>query len=191
MYNQLHNCNLNLQEHLKYVDALILAGIIDTETGKSIKQRMTANLTAKAGASMPQGGFQTPQTLTVPKETQGVNFENSEFLKARTCLLNYLKNLDISLDEEDMRKIEDVVLELEKAAIQRGSAYGGADNLLKMLASTNELAKERLATGAMGSSNLSQAPKKLFSRDEIAKMSTAEFIKNEPIINYQLQNGLI
>ena len=43
----------------------------------------------------------------------------SEFLKARECLLNYLQNLDIELNREDLKNIEAVVLELEKAALLR------------------------------------------------------------------------
>lgn len=174
-------CNLNLEDHLKYVEALVLAKIIDENTGKSIKQNMTAAFTAKNGAPAPQGAAPKPS----------YNFENSEFLRARLCLLNYLKNLDISLDAEDMKKIEDVVLELEKAAMERKSTSINSEEALNMLKNSNEIAKDRLMTGSLKGTAFQEPPAKTFSRDEIAKMSTAEFIKNEPVINYQLQNGLL
>ena len=56
---------------------------------------------------------------------------------------------------------------------------------------SNEIAKERLMTGSTGAKGSKNPPQKTFTRDEIAKMSTAQFIKNEPAINYQLQNGLL
>ena len=39
-FNPVHRCNLNLQEHLKYVDTLVLLKIIDTQTGESIKTKI-------------------------------------------------------------------------------------------------------------------------------------------------------
>ncbi len=172
-----NNCNLNIEEHLKYVDTLVKAGIIDDNTGKSIKQNMTAEFSAQQALKTATGGLYAPQNAAQP--VQPLNLADSEFLRARVCLLNYLKNLDISLSERDLKEIEAVVLELEKGAMQR------------QLANSNELAKERLITGALNGNSLKTVPGKTFTREEIAKMSTAEFIKNEPAINYQLQNGLI
>lgn len=174
--NQGHNCNLNLDEHLKYVDSLVLLKIIDKNTGESIKQNMTASFNSKA--------FQTYQA----DDAAPFDFSQSEFLKARQCLLNYLQNAGVELNKADLKNIESVVLELEKNALARG---GNGQNPLDKLNMDNEIAKERLITGSMRGSGVQKAPEKLFSRDEIAKMSTAEFIKNEPMINYQLQNGLL
>lgn len=191
-------CNLTFDEHLKYVDALVLAGIIDENTGKSMKQQITANFPAKIQSNTP---FTADNVLQNPTNTHTTlqngekpaplfDFRQSEFLKARDCLLKYLQNLDIELTEADLKEIESVVLELEKAAIMASEAKNG-QNALDALKSTNELAKERLITGPMMSNGGQTPPQKVFTRDEIAKMSTAEFIKNEPMINYQLQNGLL
>lgn len=38
--NRGHRCNLDLNSHLIYVDTLVSAGIIDENTGKSIKHRI-------------------------------------------------------------------------------------------------------------------------------------------------------
>ncbi len=174
--NQGHNCNLNLDDHLKYVDSLVLLKIIDKNTGESIKQNIAATFNNKA--------FQAYQT----NAAGAFDFSQSEFLKARKCLLDYLQNSGIELDEADLKNIEAVVLELEKNALARG---GNTQNPLDRLNIDNEIAKERLITGSMRGSGVQKSPEKLFSREEIAKMSTAEFIKNEPVINYQLQNGLL
>lgn len=177
--NQGHRCNLNLQAHLDYVDTLVLAGIIDENTGKSIKQNMTATFAAKNGVSAPLLG-----------DNNGINFDESEFLKARSCLLDYLKGHDLNLDARDMKEIEAVILALEAAAVEKEAKKTG-ENTLKLINDTNEIAKERLVSGSLAGQGTKNIPGKLFTRDEIAKMSTAEFIKNEPVINYQLQNGLI
>lgn len=175
--NQGHNCNLNLDDHLKYVDSLVLLKIIDNSTGESIKRNIAATFSNNKA-------FQTyPAT-----DAATFDFSQSEFLKARKCLLNYLQNSGVELDEADLKNIEAVVLELEKNALARGN---NTQIPLDKLNMDNEIAKERLMTGSMRGSGVQKAPEKLFSRDEIAKMSTAEFIKNEPVINYQLQNGLL
>ncbi len=189
-------CILNLDEHLKYADALVSAGIIDKNTGESIKKQMTANFKAVNKASAPQAGpnpLPSSNFNAIPA-SKSFDINQSAFLKTRECLLNYLKNLDIELDEDDLRNIEEVVLELEKTAILRhakDSGDNGAQDALKLLNQSNEIAKGRLITGPLKGSKVKEPLRKIFSRDEIAKMSTAEFIKNEPAINYQLQNGLL
>ncbi len=194
--NTSHGCNLNLDDHLKYVDSLVLLKIIDENTGKMIKQNITAKFNYNNALSAYDG-----LNNRYNKENSGVNslkpamgapydFSQSEFLKARECLLNYLQNSGVELDEEDLKEIEAVVLELEKNALMHENLNKGI-NSFDSLNRDNESAKKRLMTGSMRGSSTQKPPEKLFSREEIAKMSTAEFIKNEPVINYQLQNGLL
>ncbi len=194
-FNPVHRCNLNLQEHLKYVDTLVLLKIIDTQTGESIKQNMAATfnnngVSNQTGWNLNQYNAFKDSSLQKPNTEANFDISKSEFLKARECLLNYLQNLDIELNREDLKNIEAVVLELEKAALLRQQVKN-SENAFELLNKNNEIAKERLMTGSMQGSGVQNPPNKTFSRDEIAKMSTAEFIKNEPIINYQLQNGLL
>ncbi len=194
-FNPVHRCNLNLQEHLKYVDTLVLLKIIDTQTGESIKQNMAATfnnngVSNQTGWNLNQYNAFKDSSLQKPNTEANFDISKSEFLKARECLLNYLQNLDIELNREDLKNIEAVVLELEKAALLRQQVKN-SENAFELLNKNNEIAKERLMTGSMQGSGIQNPPNKTFSRDEIAKMSTAEFIKNEPIINYQLQNGLL
>jgi len=185
--NPRHRCNLNLEEHQKYADALVLAGIIDENTGKSIKQKMAAVFHAENLPKADDGGDCA--------DFNKCDFTKSEFLKARECLLEYLQNLDVELTSADLAKIEEVVLELEKQAISRNikapAGNSNPDNPYTSVIAANEAAKERLIGSALGTKGSKGLPQKAFTRDEIAKMSTAEFIKNEPQINYQLQNGLL
>ncbi len=194
-FNPVHRCNLNLQEHLKYVDTLVLLKIIDTQTGESIKQNMAATfnnngVSNQTGWNLNQYNAFKDSSLQKTNTEADFDITKSEFLKARECLLNYLQNLDIELNREDLKNIEAVVLELEKAALLRQQVKN-SENAFELLNKNNEIAKERLMTGSMQGSGIQNPPNKTFSRDEIAKMSTAEFIKNEPMINYQLQNGLL
>ena len=76
------------------------------------------------------------------------NFEQSEFLKARECLLEYLQNLDVELTLEDLAAIEDVVLQLEKIAVMRHMKASGKEitdeNPYESAFKANELAKDRI-----------------------------------------------
>ena len=123
-FNPGHRCNLNLQEHLKYVDTLVLLKIIDTQTGESIKQNMAATfnnngVSNQTGWNLNQYNAFKDSSLQKPNIEADFDISKSEFLKARECLLNYLQKLDIELNREDLKNIEAVVLELEKAALLR------------------------------------------------------------------------
>ena len=195
LQNACNTCNLDPETHFKYVDNLVLLKIIDTQTGESIKQNMAATfnnngVSNQTGWNLNQYNAFKDSSLQKPNIEADFDISKSEFLKARECLLNYLQKLDIELNREDLKNIEAVVLELEKAALLRQQAKN-SENAFELLNKNNEIAKERLMTGSMQGSGIQNPPNKTFSRDEIAKMSTAEFIKNEPIINYQLQNGLL
>ena len=126
-FNPGHRCNLNLQEHLKYVDTLVLLKIIDTQTGESIKQNMAATfnnngVSNQTGWNLNQYNAFKDSSLQKPNIEADFDISKSEFLKARECLLNYLQKLDIELNREDLKNIEAVVLELEKAALLRQQA---------------------------------------------------------------------
>lgn len=177
LQNACNTCNLDPETHFKYVDNLVLLKIIDENTGKSIKENMAAK-------------FNYNKALSTFPGSESFDIKQSEFLKTRECLLNYLINAGVELDSEDLRNIEAVVLELEKNALMREKNQMSR-NALETLKNSNEIAKERLMTGSMNGSNIQNPPDKLFTREEIGKMSTAEFLKNEPMINYQLQNGLL
>ena len=110
-FNPGHRCNLNLQEHLKYVDTLVLLKIIDTQTGESIKQNMAATfnnngVSNQTGWNLNQYNAFKDSSLQKPNIEADFDISKSEFLKARECLLNYLQKLDIELNREDLKNIE-------------------------------------------------------------------------------------
>ena len=91
-FNPGHRCNLNLQEHLKYVDTLVLLKIIDTQTGESIKQNMAATfnnngVSNQTGWNLNQYNAFKDSSLQKPNIEADFDISKSEFLKARECIL--------------------------------------------------------------------------------------------------------
>lgn len=105
----------------------------------------------------------------------------------RADVFDYLKSADVNFDEDEISKISALVEKIEDTAIER---YLREQNHEKTLNSENEYAKQRLRANAQNS--VSGANKNLvFTREQIGKMSGAEFAKHERAIMDQLRKGLI
>lgn len=116
--------------------------------------------------------------------------ENPDFFTSdgRKEVLDYLKSESVSVDKDDLQKISQMVENIEKNAIDRylkQSAYE------KNLLDSNELAKQKLTANAQNSSFQDKNLTRTFTREQIGKMSGAEFVKYEPLIMEQLRKGLI
>lgn len=124
----------------------------------------------------------TPQTPVTPDETP--EFFNRT---GRMDVFDYLKSADVNFDEDEISKISALVEKIENSAIER---YLREQDHEKTLNSENESAKQRLRANAQNS--VSDANKTLvFTREQIGKMSGAEFAKHERAIMDQLRKGLI
>ena len=128
----------------------------------------------------------------VPRETKEdamtlFNNERPGFFDCagRGDILNYIKSLD--LDKDEISQIAKLVEELENSAVEnylKKSAYE------KSLNDENALAKSKLTAYAQNS-NSDGSFNKIFTREEIGKMSGEEFTKNEKAIMSQLKQGMI
>ncbi len=115
------------------------------------------------------------------------NQERPGFFDAegRGDVLNYIKGFD--MDKDEILRIAQLVEGLENSAVDKylkKSAYE------KSLNDENALAKSKLtayAQNAPGDQNFNR----IFTREEIGRMSGEEFTKNEKMIMNQLKNGLI
>lgn len=117
------------------------------------------------------------------------NNEKPDFFKSdgRSDVLNYLKKSCISFDKDEIGLISQMVEKIEKCAIQRYIQQIAHD---KALNNQNEAAKRKLTANAQNH-NFSANKNRAFTREQIGKMSSAEFTKNEALIMEQLRKGQI
>lgn len=115
--------------------------------------------------------------------------ENREFFNqdGRTEVLEYLKNSNSSLDKDEVSRISQMIENIEQCAIERYLKQTAHE---KSLNDENELAKQRLRANAQNPSFDDVQPR-VFTREQIGKMSGAEFAKYEKAIMEQLRKGLI
>lgn len=114
---------------------------------------------------------------------------NPEFFvpDGRKEVLNYLKADGVTIGKDELNKISDIVRVVEKSAIDRYLKKAAYE---KTLRDSNEISKQRLTANAQKTS-FGGSFLRNFTREQIGKMSSAEFIKYEPVIMEQLKKGLI
>lgn len=115
--------------------------------------------------------------------------ENPDFFnqEGRLEVLDYLKNSNVIVDKDEINQISMMMEKLEQSAINRYLRQKAHE---KALNDENEAAKRRLTANAQNSSS-NGTTTKTFTREQIGRMSGAEFAKNERLIMEQLRKGLI
>lgn len=115
------------------------------------------------------------------------NQENPGFFEksARGDVLNYIRDLD--MDKDEISKIAKMIEALENSAIEGYLKQSAHD---KTINDENLAAKSKLTSYAQNAS-LDSNNNKVFTREEIGKMSGDEFVKNEKLIMEQVRQGLI
>ena len=115
------------------------------------------------------------------------NQDNPGFFEksGREAVLNYIKNFD--MDKDEISKIAGLVESLEHSAIEGYLQQSAHD---KTLNDENSAAKSKLTSYAQNAT-LDSNNNKVFTREEIGKMSGDEFVKNEKLIMEQVRQGLI
>jgi len=115
------------------------------------------------------------------------NQENPGFFdkSARVDVLNYIRNFD--MDKDEISKIAKMIETLENSAIDGYLKQTAHD---KTLNDENAAAKSKLTAYAQNSA-IDGNNNKVFTREEIGKMSGDEFVKNEKLIMEQVRQGLI
>jgi hypothetical protein len=110
---------------------------------------------------------------------------NDEFFsrEGRSEVLDYLKNSNIS--KEEVSRVTALVEKVEKAAI---ADYLKQQEREKTLNDVNEATKRKLKVNAQKPCG---SVKMVFTREQIGKMSGAEFAQHERSIMEQLRKGLI
>lgn len=134
------------------------------------------------------------QSKTAPEAQETVknpldlfNQDNPGFFEksGREAVLNYIKNFD--MDKDEISKIAKLVEIIENSAID---GYLKKSTHDKTLNDENSAAKSKLTSYAQNAT-LDSNNNKVFTREEIGKMSGDEFVKNEKLIMEQVRQGLI
>lgn len=146
---------------------------------KQIQQLISTIYETNNADSKAQAPEQNPLDI-FNKEHPGF-FEKS----AREDVLNYIRNFD--MDKDEISKIAKMIETLETSAIDGYLKKSAHD---KTLNDENTAAKSKLTSYAQNSA-IDGNNNKVFTREEIGKMSGDEFVKNEKIIMEQVKQGLI
>ena len=117
------------------------------------------------------------------------NREKPDFFntEGRADVLSYLKASNAVVDKDEINTISQMVEKIEQCAIERYIKQKAHE---KALENENEAAKRRLTANAQNSTSATNK-NRVFTREQIGKMSGAEFTKYEPLIMEQLRKGLI
>lgn len=164
-------------QDIKQIENLVQTGVVTQEQGRNlvnyVTQKAFENYTQNSSVASP-----------APRELQTPEFFKQD---GRADVFDYLKNANVDFDDDEISKISQLVEKIENSAIEK---YLRAQDHEKTLNSENESAKLRLRANAQnsvydGANNL------VFTREQIGRMSGAEFAKHERAIMDQLKKGLI
>lgn len=180
------NLRNKLKQDLINVQNLLNSGVIDRQQGQNLMNYFLR--TAFENSTQMAEDF--PKT-TFDKNSAFQEFEkeNPKFFsgEGRSEILNYLKSDEIQFDKDELSKIAKIVEQVEKSAIDRYlKKVAHEENLEK----SNNEAKSRLQANAQ-KSNGDGKNLQPFTREQLSKMTSAEFLKHEPLIMEQLRKGLI
>lgn len=178
---------------LNTIKNLVQAGVMTQEQGQNLMNYVTQKAFEKY--TLSQNNSQTPvtgqpiSTQIQPQMQLGQGSVTPEFFNrdGRIDVYDYLKNSNATFDEDELSKISALVEKIENTAIER---YLRELQHEKTLSNENETAKQRLRANAQnsGSDGLNNL---VFTREQIGKMSGAEFAKYERAIMDQVRKGLI
>lgn len=175
-----------LDSNINKVEKLVLSGMINSDMGRNLKKHILQKafddiITKEKNQELTQNS--NTQVFDEFEKQSGKFFD----IDGRKDVLNYLKHETSQMSLNDLNKISEIIKIVEKSAITRYINKIAHDKSLK---ESNEQAKKKLTANAQFTSNginLSQT----FTREQIGKMTCAEFAKYEKAIMKQLREGKI
>lgn len=177
------------------IQKMVKSGLINSVQGQNLKRKVLKNAFDKLVQTEKVKRASQPASSSTQVQNKNEVFEafsrdNPDFFNSdgRKEVLNYLKSDNISLGQNELSKISEMIRIVEKTAIDR---YLQKVSHEKTLRNSNELAKQKLTANAQRSNFNDKNLSRTFTREQIGKMNSAEFTKYEPIIMEQLKKGLI
>lgn len=169
-------------------------GLINSLQGQNLKNQVLKKAFDKLvqNEKITQNLLPASQSHHLSKEQVigEFNRENPDFFMAegRKDVLDYLKSDDVIIGKDELKKISSMVENIEQKAIDRYLKKVAYENNLK---NSNEMAKQKLKANAQSQGFHDKNLSRHFTREQIGKMSSTEFIKYESLIMNQLRKGLI
>ena len=175
------------KNNLKNLQTVLNSGLINPQQG----QNLLNNIIQEALKLNVQNLQEDLASETSVKEGPFTEFakENPKFfdIEGRNEILKYLQSDNITVDKDELLKISKIVEAVENSAIERYlKKVAHEENLEKL----NLQAKQKLKANAQNTKSESKNFS-TFTREQIGKMTSAEFLKNEALIMDQLKKGLI
>lgn len=174
------------------LQTMLQQGVITKQQGQYLMAQLAkrANEINMCKNSVPfpnQAQTQQPQTQNQMSPLETFTKQNPEFFNVggRNAVLDYIKNYN--LDKDEISQVAKIVEQLENSAV---NSYLKKSAHEKSLNDENSAAKSKLnayAQNSTGNSNMNR----IFTREDIGKMTSEEFTKNEKLIMAQVKQGLI
>lgn len=187
--NELQSIKEMALKDIQVIENLVQTGAMTQEQGQNLMNYVTKKAFEKYTLSQQNSQAPVDTANQVPVKSANMGNVIPEFFNrdGRVDVFDYLQNSNAAFDEGELSKISALVEKIENSAIER---YVKEKNHEKTLNSENEAAKQKLRAYAQnsaydGNNNL------VFTREQIGKMSGAEFAKYERMIMDQLRKGLI
>ncbi len=176
-----------LAEDAAKLQNLVQSGILTPQQGQYYMSRLAEK--SFEINRLKQDSEQAAPDVNIMRAIEEFNKEKPDFFNSegRYEVLDYLKNSNAVVDKDEINLISQMVEKLENSAIKR---YLKQQAHEKALNDENEAAKRKLTANAQNTSSYGNK-NKVFTREQIGRMSGAEFTRNEPLIMEQLRKGLI
>ncbi len=179
--------NDNLSDDITRIGDLVKSGVLTSQQGQYCMSQLAKKTMERLVKEQKPDSFPTSNH---PSALEIFSKENPDFFKVegRNDIYDYLQNSSFVVDKDEIDKISQMVEKLEKSAIDR---YLKQQAHEKILNDGNEAAKRKLTANAQNTASFNTTKNGVFTREQIGRMSGAEFTKNEPLIMEQLRKGLI
>lgn len=187
-----------IESDFQKVKAMMQQGVINQNQGQILmdqlaKKAYEINKYKNAVSEQKNSPVNVNPSNPVPQKVDAVN-SLEMFIKThpdfftkggRNAVLEYIKNLD--MDEDEILQIAKMVENLESSAVE---SYLKQSAHEKSLNDENSIAKSRLTAYAQNTPSNGNIGR-IFTREDIGRMSGDEFTKNEKLIMDQVKKGLI
>lgn len=174
------------KKNLKNLQIVLTSGLINPQQGQNL-----LNHIIQEALNMNVQNMREDLTTQIGDKESSNGFTSSEAkffdIAGRNEVINYLKSGNVSVDKDELSRIAKLVETIENSAVERYiQKVAHEQNLEK----SNLQAKQKLQANAQNTKSECKnlAP---FTREQIGKMTSAEFLKNEALIMSQLKKGLI
>ena len=174
------------KKNLNNLQIILNSGLINPQQGQNL-----LNHIIQEALNMNVQNMREDLTTQISDKESSNGFTSSEAkffdIAGRNEVINYLKSGNVSVDKDELSRIAKLVETIENSAVERYiQKVAHEQNLEK----SNLQAKQKLQANAQNTKSECKnlAP---FTREQIGKMTSAEFLKNEARIMNQLKKGLI